>query len=346
MRDLIIDTVNAICARYGDAEAVRRAEAPGWNAALWKVLGDQGMTLVGIPESAGGPGGGLNEVAAMVEVLARHAASVPFTEHHLACRMLAEVGIEIPAGPLTICPPGHIHDLKVERAPAGGWRLTGRLERVPWARLASAVVVPAGSDDHPITLLVPIAGLRLTGGSNLAGEPRDQLDLDGARVAEAAAVSGGLDSLRLAGLGATLRSVAIGAACGTVLELSTSYLREREQFGRPLARFQVLQHYAAEMVAETMAAQMAAEGAVEAAGAPLAAAFAKSRAGRAAGTVATLAHQVHGAIGFTDEHRLHHFTRRLWAWRDEFGSEAHWNRLAGAALASAPAGAWSLVTSL
>ena len=55
-----------------------------------------------------------------------------------------------------------------------------------------------------------------------------------------------------------------------------------------------------------------------------AAASAKLRVGEAAGKVCDIVHQVHGAIGFTHEHRLHHFTRRLWSWRDEFGVESQW----------------------
>jgi acyl-CoA dehydrogenase len=53
-------------------------------------------------------------------------------------------------------------------------------------------------------------------------------------------------------------------------------------------------------------------------------ASAKIRVGEAAGEGAAIAHQVLGAIGFTQEHVLHRYTRRLWAWRDDFGSESVW----------------------
>jgi acyl-CoA dehydrogenase len=56
----------------------------------------------------------------------------------------------------------------------------------------------------------------------------------------------------------------------------------------------------------------------------LEAASAKIRVGEAAGEGAAIAHQVLGAIGFTQEHVLHRYTRRLWAWRDDFGSESVW----------------------
>ena len=64
-----------------------------------------------------------------------------------------------------------------------------------------------------------------------------------------------------------------------------------------------------------------------------------------AAVVARLAHQVHGAIGFTQEHRLHHLTRRLWAWRDEAGSELAWSRvLAAGLLADGPDDLWPALT--
>ena len=55
----------------------------------------------------------------------------------------------------------------------------------------------------------------------------------------------------------------------------------------------------------------------------------RARAGEAAGKVAEVCHQVHGAMGFTQEHPLHFATRRLWSWRDEFGHETFWQERIG-----------------
>jgi acyl-CoA dehydrogenase len=82
---------------------------------------------------------------------------------------------------------------------------------------------------------------------------------------------------------------------------------------------------------------------VRAARFPIAAA--KARTSEAAGAVARIAHQVHGAIGVTREHDLRLLTTRLWAWRDEDGSEAEWNSHVGATvLAAGPDALWQAVT--
>jgi alkylation response protein AidB-like acyl-CoA dehydrogenase len=76
-------------------------------------------------------------------------------------------------------------------------------------------------------------------------------------------------------------------------------------------------------------------------------AAAKSRSGEAAGAAASIAHQIFAAIGFTREHRLNLFTRALWSWRDEFGSEAQWNRVLGeAAQAGNGRALWSMIVSM
>jgi acyl-CoA dehydrogenase len=147
--------------------------------------------------------------------------------------------------------------------------------------------------------------------------------------------------------GALGRVLLMTGAAEHTLALCVRYAKERTQFGRPLAKFQAVQHHLARVAAETAALRAASQAAVHsavysavhstagaAAGteagaeadlipwAPVAAA--KVRAGRAASEIAALAHQVHGAIGVTWEHGLRRDTTRLWAWRDEFGGEADW----------------------
>jgi acyl-CoA dehydrogenase len=135
---------------------------------------------------------------------------------------------------------------------------------------------------------------------------------------------------------ALTRAVMMAGGLERALALSLDYVSEREQFGRPISKFQAIQHHMAVMAAETAAAICAADAGLAGIGTDRfteEVAAAKARIGEAVGVVAELAHQVHGAMGYTHEHQLHHTTRRLWAWRDEYGAEQIWQQQLGASLA-------------
>jgi acyl-CoA dehydrogenase len=137
-----------------------------------------------------------------------------------------------------------------------------------------------------------------------------------------------------------MRSLAIAGALETLLAMCVDYAQTRVQFGRPIGKFQAIQQNLAILAGQAVAAGAAADIAAEAftRGLPLAEiAAAKIRAGEAATIAAGIAHQIHGAIGFTQEHSLHFFTKRLWSWRDEFGNEAEWGLALGRLAASAGA---------
>ena len=142
----------------------------------------------------------------------------------------------------------------------------------------------------------------------------------------------------------------MAGAMEAALDLATTYANDRVQFGRPIGKFQAIQQQLALLAEEAAAALVAVESAAvsiaeQRPSAEFAIPAAKIRAGEAAGAVAEIAHQVHGAIGFTEEHSLHHLTRRLWSWRDEFGDEAYWAGILGRRIAaSGGAGLWRLIT--
>ena len=133
-------------------------------------------------------------------------------------------------------------------------------------------------------------------------------------------------------MGASVRSVQTAGALETILSLSVRYANERVAFERPIGKFQAVQQNLARLAGETAAALAAAGSAADTiAQTPrsttlvlLEAASAKIRTGEAAAEGAAIAHQVHGAIGFTKEHILHRFTLRLLSWRDDFGNESYW----------------------
>lgn len=141
------------------------------------------------------------------------------------------------------------------------------------------------------------------------------------------------------------RTAQIAGALDAALALSVGYVNERQQFGRPLGKFQAVQQSLASFACEAAAANCAAMGAAQAldrGSADFEIAAAKLRANRAVEVGTTVAHQVHGAIGFTEEYGLHQLTRRLWQWRSEYGHDAHWSgRIGSAVIARGPDAFWA-----
>jgi alkylation response protein AidB-like acyl-CoA dehydrogenase len=144
---------------------------------------------------------------------------------------------------------------------------------------------------------------------------------------------------------AALATAEIAGLAETVLAMTLEWTQTRQQFGKPLSKNQAVQHSLAQMAAETAAAGAA----VGLAGLGLTGqrwamvAAAKARASEAAGVVAALAHQLHGAIGVTADHRLQLFTRALWAKRDVAGSEHDWHARLGSDV-QARGSLWALAT--
>jgi acyl-CoA dehydrogenase len=347
-QDLVVETVRDILS--GFEPFVLTAERR-WDAGLWSALADAGLTGVGLPEEAGGSGGELADAVAIVRTLAAGAAAVPVAEQLLVAGpaiVAAELTLPSPEEPLTFA----VADAVTAQASDDGdgpgrFSLTGTATDVAWAGAAQHVAFLATSAVGPVLALVAVGDLPVGDAFNLAGEPRGSLVLDG--VAATGALLTDAQAQELRARYALARAVQLAAALEQVLAWTVQYAGERQQFGRPLGKFQAIQMELAEMAGEVTAVTALTDAAVQAVergeNVVLAAAAAKVRAGAAVEVVARLAHQVHGAIGFTQEHKLHHLTRRLWSWRDEAGSELAWSRVLGAGvLADGPEGLWPALT--
>jgi acyl-CoA dehydrogenase len=337
-QDLVVETVRDI---LGGFEPFALTAERRWDAGLWGALAEAGLTGVGLPEEVGGSGGELADAVAIVRTLASGAGAVPVAEQLLVAGpalVAADLDLPSPEQPLTfaIADAVTVHPVDNGDGP-GRFTLTGTITDVAWAGVASHVVVlappPAGMEGA-VLALVDASRLPATDASNLAGEPRGSLVLDQTGTSGALLTEAQASELRARY--ALARAVQLGAALEQVLAWTVQYAGERHQFGRPLGKFQAIQMELAEMAGEVTAVTALTDAAVQALdrgeNVVLAAAAAKVRAGAAVEVVARLAHQVHGAIGFTQEHKLHHLTRRLWSWRDEAGSELAWSRVLGAGL--------------
>jgi len=333
------------------AETVGRRAADAADApALYAVLRRDGWTTAGIPESGGGSGGGLAEAAEVTAALAGAGASLPVADTAIVASCLLAAGqLRLPRTARCVVPAWS------QDAVVSAGRVSAYLSRVPWASWASHVLLacPAGPDQAAVALL-ETGGAAISRGDNLAGEPRDDIRLTDVPAAAIVTVDRRYSDVaeQVLAAGALARSIQIAAAARQVLDMTARYCTERVQFGEPIAARQAVQQQLAELAAETAAAGAAAALALAAAtgtagsmtSAVTEIAIAKARTSQAAGVIARIAHQLHGAIGVTGEHPLPRYSRALWSWREEYGTQAYWSGLLADRLAGQAADLWDWLT--
>ena len=281
----------------------------------------EGFAGLGIPEDAGGAGGGLVEVAILLHELGRHVVPTPFVPHVLATHLAHGAGVDVAepaAGRATWTLAVQEHGA----APAGPWSGAGGTRlRVPHATEADAVVACLGDDE--VGVLTGCASDPEPDAFDL-GRPAATVTLDGDVTARDA---GALSGLRRAWVLAGAELVGVGRGA---VELATEHANTREQFGQPVGRFQGVAHQLADaLVAVENAWSLVLYGAwaveVDADDADQAASLAVAAAGEAAVFATERGTQVHGGIGITWEALPHVFLRRAVSGATAFGSP-DWHR--------------------
>jgi acyl-CoA dehydrogenase len=356
MRDetrMLLESMGRLFEDHCTKQVADSAEIGVFPDALWQAVSESGVPLAALSESAGGADAEWSDLYAVLRVAGRFAAPIPLAETMLAAWVATSAGLEVNEQPMSVGPVRAGDRLKLERD-GNGWRLSGVAGRLPWATQAGRIVLLAdGPDGEMAVALDGTGGCELSPGRNMAGEPRDTLSFTGLRIAgDAVAPTGdGVDRAALYRRGALARAVLMAGAMERALETAVGYAGERKQFGRPIAKFQAVQQQLAVMAGQVAAAGAAADAGVEALslGDPAMQEFqiaiAKTRVGDAATMASEIAHQVHGAIGFTKEYSLQLSTRRLWSWRDEFGGEVEWAAKVGAFICARGADAlWPTLT--
>ncbi len=342
MRELFEATIERLFADLATPAQVMGCDGGEWPTRLWAALDESGFTLAGVSEAQGGAQASWADMYVMVRAAGRHAVPAPLGEALLANWLLSRAGLEGRAGALSIAASA---DLVLDDG-----RVYGSAYAVPWGRHVDALVAiahtPAGTPN--LVLLQRDCASELTLSLNVAGEPRDDLGFTSAPVLAQAPLPAGLDAQVLHLAGAMLRSAQIAGALHALLDMTAGYARERQQFGKAIGSFQAIQQQLAVFAEQAAAAGVAAEAAFAESVDGLAAltiAVAKISTGEAAGVGAGIAHSVHGAIGFTEEYPLHLLTRRLWAWRSEFGSASVWSQRLGTQVCQGGGdGYWPLLT--
>ena len=305
-------------------------------AALLASLREAGLDRALVPEEFGGVGCTLGEAAEVARAWGMHAAPLPIVEILLAPRLASACG---------------------------------NPELAMYATVAQARKVSPGEDSTAETVLeapvfpgcgTVLAALPDGGKTKLASflcEGTPFSDLAGNTWVRIDPARGGAEeklplpadaAAGVAAEGAMLTAVLISGAMDHVVSTMIEYANTRSQFGRPIARFQAVQHLIADASAEATVTRAAVQAALVDADKGTLSTMdwlaAKAQAGRAATLVASTAHQLLGAIGFTEEHELHHFTKRLWWWRDDWGRQADCEARLGTLAASAgETGLWPAV---
>ncbi|MFC0533970.1 acyl-CoA dehydrogenase family protein [Phytohabitans kaempferiae] len=301
----------------------------------WQELDALGLARLTTGTELGGSGAGLPEASILLSSAAYHGVFAPLAENDLLANWLLQTaGLPIHGGVRTAC---------VRREPT-------EVLAVPWAGDVDGVVVLDVSDDGCWVSDLRSSDFQTSPGSNIAGEPRDDVRLLSDRSERVQVPRSVAEEFMLRG--ALARAIQMCGSMSRILELCVDHATTRQQFGRPISRFQAVQHLISDIAAETALARMATDAAVrevstdrwDTNSAKFAIATARSCAGHASSVVVPNAHQVHGAIGTTLEHSLHLYTRSVLAWRSEFGSVSHWDDVA-ARLVTEQEDAWGFIVS-
>jgi acyl-CoA dehydrogenase len=309
MDDLMTDALRRLLEAQCPPRVVRAIERGESTSELWLQVEQSGFADALVDERRGGAGLALRDAFSLMELCGSHVLPMPLGQTMLARALLVEGGAEPIGGTVAIA---------TQATQAAG---LVRCAQVSFGRVADAVLV-----DIDGIVLLPVAHAKTTPGVL----PLDAtLEWSSTTVARAAHMTGAFD---LEAMQACCAASLIAGALMNLFQRTLRYANERQQFGRPIGKFQAIQHQLSVLAEHTFAARMAAQiGCESGTWMPdrMRTAVAKARTSEVALEGCAIAHSIHGAIGFTAEFDLQLYTRRLHAWRQTAGSESYWHDVLG-----------------
>jgi acyl-CoA dehydrogenase len=308
--------------------SVRTAEADSTgkaNRALWKEIESSGFSDAMRGEAQGGAGLNLESAFPLFMLFGRLTLTVPLAETMLARAWLDKQAYPVPTGSITfapaqILPNGDIVCNDVAHGRDCDWVLVSIDE----------ASVNAGTNEAPskFSLLLNRAQASFT-------PAVFALNAGLTWRSETFTEQPTLNYINPRLYLACIYAAQLAGALTAVFDRTLQFANDRQQFGRPIGKFQAIQHQLSVIAEHVFAARMAAQIGCHAKNLIpnlQKVAIAKARASEAALEVAALSHSIHGAIGFTSEFDLQLYTRRLHAWRQTAGSESYWHTVLGTAL--------------
>jgi alkylation response protein AidB-like acyl-CoA dehydrogenase len=329
------------------------ASAEGYSAALWKEYGELGLLGIDASEDHGGSGGDFSDLAVVLEAFGRGLAVEPFLSSIIlsaaALRASGDKAAQdeylpkLATGEMKMAlaygEPGSRYTLThcetTAKADGDGHVLNGQKAVVLGADDADMLIVSArtsgaSSDAEGISLfLVPrgASGLTARTITNMDDRRAGEVTLESVRARAMLGASGGALPVLEAAVDRATAAVCCEAvgAMEAVNQLTLEYLKTRNQFGRPIGKFQVLQHRMADMMMAEQSARSMMALAIANVDNPdpkeraKAISAAKVQIGKSGNIVGRGAIQLHGGIGMTMEYVAAHYFRRLTSIEKMFG---------------------------
>ncbi len=363
-QELIRSSASEYLADQSPSDFVRAmaTDEQGYTDEFWREIGELGWLGLIVPESHGGSGMDMSDMVVLLAEWGAALAPGPLVESAvISASVIDRFGIDaqkqewlpgIATGETVAVPAltgldgsSNLSAIGVSASEtSNGWVLSGNARFVPYGNSADLALIPAETDAGVTVFAVPLKSAE--GTINVerikmaSGAPASNIEMNEVVVPTASVlgeVGGGGDVLQHMTLyGAAARAAQMVGAGSAVTDRTIAYVKERRQFGRPIGAFQVIQHYMADMATKVKSAKLLADRAAWALSADIEDGAASRIVSQAKWTANTLmndvvwkAHQSHGAIGFTWEHDLHLYTRRILSWRADFGdSDSHIENLA------------------
>lgn len=335
---MIEETVKRLFADQVSRQCIEQAERGIFPRELWELAKQNGFTCLMSREKHGGIEADWETAFPLLAALGYYQVPLPIAETVIANFLLSTAKLAVSDSPVALVDEHQAVNLKVER---NGTQLniTGELTSVAWARWSDSILV--GLPENQLAL-IPLhqPGVKLSPRQDLSRMPADSVTFNQATTS--ALLSSPWPDLEqpIFLFGAAVRSIMMSGALEFAIDQSVQYAKDRIQFGKAIGSYQAIQQQLALLAGEFSSARVAALTACrdlpslhqnDTSSALFSVAVAKIRAGDASNQATSIAHQVHGAIGFTYEHALNFATRRLWAWRSDFGTATLWSEQLGKA---------------
>lgn len=306
--DIFLDSFSGLLDSVSDTAAIRRVQEGHSTDAIWEAVQESGFVDALLPEDAGGAGFDTATIVPLIAAAGARLLPVAFAQTMVARLLASKAGAELGTdGSVTLWPLNASGSLRSQAAPA------------IWE--ARHALVQQGAN---FTVLPLVAGER-----DGFGYVEAKLDDAASPLARFT-----LENEDLLVWSAAIAALLTSGTLNTIMQMTLDYVNERKQFGKPLSKFQAIQHMTAQMAEQAVLAETAARIGFTASNgtlSPLRVAVAKSVTGEAANTVAAVAHACFAAIGITEEYDLQLYVRSIKRAQVSFGTDAYWAGMLGKA---------------